>query len=70
MFLEVKEMQFFYKSQKNSSSVKTKSNHFIDRNLNIKILQYSHVTRGPKEPWVAHLRKRSKVTVEPFTEDY
>jgi len=27
-------------------------------------------TRGPKGPWVAHLRKRSKVTVEPFTEDY
>jgi len=25
-------------------------------------------TRGPKGPWVAHLRKRSKVTVEPFTE--
>ena len=25
--------------------------------------------RGPKGPWVAHLRKRSKVTVEPFTED-
>ena len=24
-------------------------------------------TRGP---WVAHLRKRSKVTVEPFTEDH
>jgi len=27
-------------------------------------------TRGPKGPWVAHLRKRSKVTVEPFTEDH
>jgi len=27
-------------------------------------------TRRPKGPWVAHLRKRSKVTVEPFTEDY
>jgi len=26
--------------------------------------------RGPKGPWVAHLRKRSKVTVEPFTEDH
>ena len=25
-------------------------------------------TRGPKGPWVAHLRKRSKITVEPFTE--
>ena len=28
------------------------------------------VTRGPRGPWVAHLRKRSKVTVEPFTEDH
>jgi len=27
-------------------------------------------TSGPKGPWVAHLRKRSKVTVEPFKEDY
>jgi len=27
-------------------------------------------TRGLKAPWVAHLRKRSKVTVEPFTEDH
>jgi len=27
-------------------------------------------TRGPKWPWVAHLRKRSKVTVELFTEDH
>ena len=23
-------------------------------------------TRGPKGPWVAHLRKRSKITVEPI----
>jgi len=23
-------------------------------------------TRGPKGPWVAHLRKRAKVTVEPL----
>jgi len=28
------------------------------------------ITRGPCGPWVAHLRKRSKVTVEPFTEDH
>jgi len=27
------------------------------------------ITRGPKGPVVAHLRKRSKVTVEPFTDD-
>jgi len=26
-------------------------------------------TRGPRGPWVAHLRKRSKVTVEPITEN-
>jgi len=25
-------------------------------------------TRGPRGPWVAHLRKRSKVTVEPIIE--
>jgi len=24
------------------------------------------ITRGPRGPWVAHLRKRSKVTVEPI----
>jgi len=27
-------------------------------------------TSGPKGHWVTHLRKRSKVTVEPFTEDH
>jgi len=34
-------------------------------------LNYSHLilTRGPRGPWLAHLRKRSKVTVEPFPED-
>jgi len=26
-------------------------------------------TRGPRGPWVAHLRKRSKVTVEPIMEN-
>jgi len=26
-------------------------------------------TRGPRGPWVAHLRKRSKVTVEPIIEN-
>jgi len=25
-------------------------------------------TRGPRGPWVAHLRKRSKVTAEPIIE--
>jgi len=27
------------------------------------------ITRGPRGPWVAHLRKRSKVTVEPIIEN-
>jgi len=26
-------------------------------------------TRGPRGPWVAHLRKRSKVTVKPIVEN-
>jgi len=26
-------------------------------------------TRGPRGPWVAHLRKRSKETVEPIIEN-
>jgi len=26
-------------------------------------------TRGPRGPWVAYLRKRSKVTVEPIIEN-
>jgi len=26
-------------------------------------------TRGPRGPWVAHLMKRSKVTVEPIIEN-
>jgi len=26
-------------------------------------------TRGPRGPWVAHLRRRSKVTVEPIIEN-
>jgi len=31
-------------------------------------VQNNENTRGPRGPWVAHLRKRSKVTVEPFTD--
>ena len=48
--------------------------YIIDFNENVKSkisANRMHVeTRGPKGPWVAHLRKRSKVTVEPFTEDH
>jgi len=28
----------------------------------------NNTTRGPRGPWVAHLGKRSKATVEPFIE--
>jgi len=31
--------------------------------------QMFYETRGPRGPWVAHLRKRSKVTVEPIIEN-
>jgi len=34
-----------------------------------KTCEINFKTRGPKGPWVAHLRKRSKVTVEPFIEN-
>jgi len=27
------------------------------------------LTRGPRGPWVAHLRKRSKATVDPIIEN-
>jgi len=36
-----------------------------DMNIGLTIQQE---TRGPRGPWVAHLRKRSKVTVEPIIE--
>ena len=29
---------------------------------------FTLATKGPRGPWVAHLRKRSKVTVEPLIE--
>jgi len=29
----------------------------------------TNVTRGPRGPWVAHLRKKSKATVEPIIEN-
>jgi len=31
--------------------------------------QKKYLTRGPRGPWVAYLRKRSKVTVEPIIEN-
>ena len=37
---------------------------------NLALQMASTETKGPKGPWDAHLRKRSKVTVEPFTEDH
>jgi len=30
---------------------------------------YDIQTRGPRGPWVAHLKKRSKVMVEPIIEN-
>jgi len=36
------------------------------------LVQHLHntsTTRGPRGPWVAHLRIRSKVTVEPIIEN-
>jgi len=36
----------------------------------IEIFQLNCKQEGPKGPWVTHMRKRSKVTVEPFTEDH
>jgi len=39
-------------------------------NHNSETLAISNLeTRGPRGPWVAHLRKRSKVTVEPIIEN-
>ena len=38
-----------------------------DTKSNTKNILYT--TRGPRGPWVAHLRKRSKVTVEPIIEN-
>jgi len=34
-----------------------------------KIFENFILTTGPRGPWVAHLRKRSKVTVEPIIEN-
>jgi len=34
--------------------------------LTLRTLSSGKQTRGPRGPWVAHLRKRSKVTVEPI----
>ena len=45
-----------------SCEVWSKSNEWFQR-------RRCFSTRGPRGPWVAHLRKRSKVTVEPIIEN-
>jgi len=42
--------------------------HDIDTSCH-QVLENENKTRGPRGPWVAHLRKRSKVTVEPIIEN-
>jgi len=37
--------------------------------LKYKFTDAKYRTRGPRRPWVAHQRKRSKVTVEPIIEN-
>jgi len=37
--------------------------------LGVVIYEIINKTRGPRGPWVAHLRKMSKVTVEPIIEN-
>jgi len=44
-------------------NISRKSVHFLQNNFTV----YVHITRGPRGPWVAHLRKRS--TVEPIIEN-
>ena len=41
--------------------------HYTDKVM--KVGPYWQKTRGPRGPWVAHLRIRSKVTVEPIIEN-
>jgi len=37
--------------------------------MKVNVTSITKKTRGPRGPWVAHLRKRSKVTVEPIIEN-
>jgi len=37
--------------------------------VTVYVYKRTFTTRGPRGPWVAHLRKRSKVTVEPEIEN-
>jgi len=43
------------------------NNVFFDQK--VKTQQQESKTRGPRGPWVAHLRKRSNVTMEPIIEN-
>jgi len=45
------------------------SHRQITQNKGGGIVHHDIETRGPRGPWVAHLRKRSKVTVEPIIEN-
>jgi len=40
-----------------------------ESNMNILLSKFNNQTRGPRGPWVAHLRKRSKATMEPIIEN-
>jgi len=43
---------------------------YNDNNKPLARLIWQHFkTRGPRGPWVAHLRKRSKVRVQPIIEN-
>jgi len=42
---------------------------YIINKYHYKLCLNNKITRGPRGPWVAHLRKRSKVTVDPIIEN-
>ena len=48
-------------------------NWFLNIRFQLRNTTYTHChlnkTRGPRGPWVAHLRKRSKATVEPIIQN-
>ena len=45
------------------------STHFNQTNCIYTMIMILIITRGPRGPWVAHLRKRSKVTVDSIIEN-